>query len=105
MWGDSVFLTGADEQHREVYCFDAESGTLRWKWPGPRRKRAEPLEISEDTGYAAATGATDGVRVFAMFAHGDLVALDFGEASLASGFGRAQEFYGHASSPVVAEVG
>ena len=105
VWADAVIVTGGDEQQREVYCFAADSGELRWKWNGPPDEAgAEPLEISEDTGYAACTAATDGVHIFAMFTNGDLVALDFsGKQIWIKRFGAPKNTYGHASSPVVAD--
>lgn len=104
VWKDAVIVTGGDEEQREVYCFDAGSGELRWKWSGPPNEEgADPLEISEDTGYAACTTATDGSHVFAMFTNGDLAALDFaGKQVWFRRFGAPKNTYGHASSPVVA---
>jgi len=101
VWGDRVFLSGADEKRREVYCFDAHSGTLLWQKPVPATalSTAGELEVSQDTGYAAPTTATDGRLVFAMFANGDLAAFDF-EGNLAwnHSFGIPDNAYGHASS-------
>jgi outer membrane protein assembly factor BamB len=75
VWGNRLFLSGGDEARFEVFCFDTVSGALVWSRV---IDRAEALpEVTEDTGYAAATMATDGARVFAIFATGDLVALDF----------------------------
>ena len=31
VWKKQVFLTGADDESRDVYCFDTESGRLIWK--------------------------------------------------------------------------
>ena len=46
--------------------------------PRARRKaRAKPPKVNDETGYAASTAATDGRRVFAVFANGDLAAFDF----------------------------
>ena len=42
--------------------------------PGSPSKAAK---VPEDTGYAASTMATDGRRVYAIFANGDLCALNF----------------------------
>jgi outer membrane protein assembly factor BamB len=101
VWGDRVFLTGADESTREVYCFDAISGKLLWTRPVASEFSAEdePPEVMDDTGYAAPTMATDGKRVFAIFANGDLAAFDFeGEELWVRAMGRPENVYGHASS-------
>ena len=46
VWGQRVFLSGADETHREVFCFDVQSGTLVWHTvvPGTPQSTAEPAE-------------------------------------------------------------
>ena len=100
VWRDSVFLTGATEESREVYCFAAADGALRWKWVVPADgEAAEPPEVSEDTGYAAPTMATDGLRVFAAFANGDFAAADLqGQQVWVRHFGPLKNAYGHASS-------
>ncbi len=106
VWGKRVFLTGADADAREVYCFDAETGALLWthKVTGIPGSPPEAPDVTEETGYAAPTAATDGRRVFAMFANGDLVALDFdGARRLAVNLGIPGNPYGHASSLITAD--
>ena len=101
VWGDRVFCTGADEQTREVYCFDAATGKLLWtrKVENEISAEDEPPEPTEDTGYAAPTMATDGSRVFAIFANGDLAAFDFeGQQLWTRSMGPPDNYYGHASS-------
>ena len=50
--------------------------TLQWRHDLPPTKpEGGELEVTEATGYAAPTMATDGLRVYAMFATGDVVAL------------------------------
>jgi len=103
VWGDRVFLSGADEKRREVYCFDARSGTLLWQKPVPVTALSTKgeLEVMQDTGYAAPTTATDGRLVFAIFANGDLAAFDFqGNLAWSHSFGIPKNAYGHASSLV-----
>ena len=101
VWGNRVFVTGADKETREVYCFDADSGELVWKQavadvPG---SPLDPPEVMQDTGYAAPTAATNGERVFALFANGDLGCFDFlGRKLWARAFGNPENTYGHASS-------
>jgi len=101
VWGQRVFLSGADKQNREVYCFDADKGTLLWQreiaaMPGSPK---DPPKVHEDTGYAAPTVATDGRRVYAMFANGDLAALNVdGSPAWSKSLGLPHNAYGHASS-------
>lgn len=100
VWGKRVFLSGADEKRREVYCYDADSGQLLWqRGVDPPRPSAKAPEVTTDTGYAAPTLATDGVRVYAIFANGDLAAFDFeGKQIWAKNIGPLDVEYGYASS-------
>jgi outer membrane protein assembly factor BamB len=75
VWGNRVFLTGGDEEGQEVFCFDADTGEQLWMKPVVTA--VELPEVAEDTGFAAPTMATDGMRVFAIFATGELAAFDF----------------------------
>ena len=101
VWENRIFLSGGDASAREIYCFDAATGALLWQHlaanvPGSPQ---EAPEVTEDTGYAAATLTTDGGRVFAMFATGDLVCVDFeGRRVWARNLGVPDNSYGHASS-------
>lgn len=102
VWKDRVFITGADKKNREVYCFDSKSGKLLWqKEVPPTQQGSASLKVNTDTGYAASTAATDGRRVFAIFANGDLAAFDFnGKLIWSKSFGIPDNVYGHASSLV-----
>jgi outer membrane protein assembly factor BamB len=103
VWKDRVFLTGADQKRREVYCFDTPSGKLLWQKevPGTPQSTAKTPKVNDDTGYAAPTAATDGRRVFAIFANGDLGAFDFkGNLAWSKSLGIPDNAYGHASSLV-----
>jgi outer membrane protein assembly factor BamB len=95
-----VLLTGATEEQRVVFCFAAESGELLWKCPiEAEAQDREPPEVSEDTGFAAPTVVTDGAKVFAMFANGDVAACDFaGQQLWCRTLGTPDNPYGHASS-------
>jgi outer membrane protein assembly factor BamB len=101
VWGDRVFLSGADPNVRQVLCFDAKSGRLLWKGDVPTAPPAsgEKFEIMEDTGYAAPTVATDGRRVYAIFPTGDVAGFDFnGRRLWHKSLGRPDSAYGYASS-------
>jgi outer membrane protein assembly factor BamB len=104
VWGDRVFLTGADKQRREVYCLDANSGDLLWQRAVKNvpLSKPSPPDISEDTGYAASTAATEGRHVCAIFANGDVACFDFeGRQVWARSVGPVDNMYGHACSLVV----
>jgi len=101
VWKDRVFCSGATEDKREVYCFDAGSGQLLWTGDVPTTPevvRAE-LDVMEDTGYSASTTATDGVRIYAIFVTGDIAAFDFnGRRLWHKNLGVPDSAYGYASS-------
>jgi len=105
VWRDRIFLTGATEQKREVYCFRAADGKLLWQRevPGTPASTAKPFQVNNDTGYAAPTPCTDGRRVYAWFANGDLAAFDFaGRLVWANSPGVPQNPYGHGTSLTMA---
>ncbi len=103
VWGDKIFLTGADETVRQVYCFHAADGKLLWTADAPATpESAKPLEVSEDTGLAAPTMVVDDRRAFALFPNGDLVAVDMdGRVVWSKSLGIPESSYGFASSPAL----
>lgn len=109
VWEKHIFLTGATAETREIYCFDAGSGTLLWTHTAEATeagaKAADDPDYAVDyTGYAPSTGATDGTRFFAIFTNGDLVAVDFsGKEVWKRGLGVPKSAYGHASSLAIFE--
>ncbi|NCO37626.1 MAG: PQQ-binding-like beta-propeller repeat protein [Armatimonadetes bacterium] len=106
VWGDNVFLTGATDKAREVFCVDAKSGAVRWHTPVNEvaQRPAKPREVMEDAGYAPATCATDGRRVYVTFPNADVACFDLdGKQVWARGFGWPNNSYGHASSLAINE--
>lgn len=103
--GNRIWLTGADEQHRQVFCFEAATGKLLWQRDVPSTPESQkPIKLNEDTGYAASTMATDGRFVAAMFANGDLAAFDLdGKLAWSQSLGIPDNPYGHAASLAVHE--
>jgi outer membrane protein assembly factor BamB len=104
VWGDRVFLSGADASHREVFCWDTATGKLRWRTPIPTEAgtEAEKVRVNADTGYAAPTMAVDGTAAYAIFATGDIVALNFdGKILWTRFFGIPDLNYGYSSSPAL----
>ena len=101
VWGKRIFLTGANDKKREVYCFDTDTGKLLWQKPVENvpGSSPQPPKVTEDSGYAAPTATTDGQRVYAIFANGDLVSFDFnGNLVWAKNLGTPKSMYGYASS-------
>jgi len=100
IWDDRVFLSGADENKQQVYCFDAFSGELLWMVDVVHvLQDDEPAEVIEYTGFAASTVTTDGRRVYAIFATGDVVCFDFeGRKIWQKNLGIPDNAYGYASS-------
>jgi outer membrane protein assembly factor BamB len=101
IWEKRIFLSGADRRTQIVYCVDADTGEILWQTelnniPGSPERRPN---VTEDTGYAASTMTTDGQRVFALFATGDVACLGFeGNRIWAKNLGMPDNHYGHASS-------
>ncbi|MBL9127981.1 MAG: PQQ-binding-like beta-propeller repeat protein [Verrucomicrobiales bacterium] len=103
VWNDRVFVTGGNRQQRLVMAFDLGSGAALWSRPvTPTNQPAAEIDPPDQSGQAASTAATDGERVFAVFATGELGALDFAGNLV---WHRRLDFkdngYGHASSLVV----
>jgi outer membrane protein assembly factor BamB len=104
IWGDKLFLTGASSLKREIYCYDRFGGKLLWTVVAdniPGSPGAVP-KVTDDTGLAAPSVATDGRYVFAIFATGDLLAVDMnGSRVWAKNLGVPDNHYGHSSSLLV----
>ncbi len=103
-WDDQIFISGANANKREVYCFDAKTGKILWtvKVEGIAGSPAKSPETTNDTGNAAPTLTTDGRYVFAVFANGDLIALDMkGNKVWAKNLGVPQNHYGYSSSLIM----
>lgn len=102
IWDNRLFITGATAKKREVYCYDTSTGKLLWqksldKLPGTPAE--EPTVMEDSGGYSAPTAATDGRRVYAIFANGDLGAWDMqGKPVWTRSLGLLDNGYGHATS-------
>ena len=99
--GRNIFLTGADDQTRELYCFDLWTGELRWtvKADGISGSPSSMPQVNDDTGLAASTVATNGKQVCAIFATGDVICADMdGKRLWAKNLGVPDNHYGFASS-------
>jgi outer membrane protein assembly factor BamB len=101
IWENRFFFSGGDSSKREVFCFDCGNGQMIWRQAllnipgGP----AQPPEIPDTTGYAASSMATDGRRVYVIFATGDVAAFTLdGKLVWSKSFGPLKNAYGYASS-------
>ena len=108
LWGNRVFLTGGDKRRRAVLCYDRTTGkplfstSIRTPAGVKLEVDGEPLEIYQDTGWAAPTPVTDGKCVYAMFATGDVAAVDFdGKVKWVRNLGVPDSAYSFAASPVL----
>ena len=101
IYGNRIFFTGADEQVRELYCYDLTTGEKIWSLVAANIS-GSPVQVpetTEDTGLAASTVATNGKQVCAIFATGDLICADLdGEKIWAKNIGVPNNHYGYAAS-------
>lgn len=102
--GNCIYFSGADEQERELYCYDLHTGKQLWSLaathiPG---SPAQLPKTTEDTGLAASTVVTNGKQVCAIFATGDLLCADTdGKQLWAKNLGVPDNHYGYASSLLI----
>lgn len=102
--GNRVFFTGGDKEARELFCYDLTSGEQLWSMqatniPG---SPATPPAVTEDTGLASSSVATDGKHVCAIFATGDLLCADMeGKRVWAKNLGVPDNHYGFVSSLLI----
>lgn len=110
-WNDKVVVTAADATRRLVCCFDVKTGKETWKLPLPdvagTSKAYKPDAMDskwDEMLHAAATAATDGRSVFALFSNGQLAAIDLatGKHLWSAGLGETSgNKYGLTSSLLV----
>ena len=99
--GRNVFITGADDKARELYCYDVWTGELKWtlKADGIAGSPSSMPKVNDDTGLAASTVATNGEQVAAIFATGDVICADMdGKRLWAKNIGLPDNHYGYSSS-------
>lgn len=102
--GNKVFFSGADDQARELYCYDLTTGEKLWSLaatniPG---SPSQMPKTTEDTGLAASTVATNGKQVCAVFATGDIICADMeGKRLWAKNLGVPDNHYGYSSSLLI----
>ena len=101
IWDDRVFLSGATEAVQQIFCYDLNSGQLLWTGDVPITDdpQRDEMYIMDDTGYAAPTVVTDGYRVAAIFAGGDVGCFTVdGDKLWHRHLGVPESAYGYAAS-------
>lgn len=99
VWGDLVLVAGADDASRDIFAYNTKTGDEVWKAASVLVSGTLP-KVMEGTTYCPATLATDGERVYGVFATGDVVAftLKDGQKAWARNLGTFKNGYGHSSS-------
>jgi outer membrane protein assembly factor BamB len=104
IWGDKLFLTGAQDKICEVYCIDKRSGKILWTGSAsdiPGEPAVSP-KTDPDAGLAVSTTATNGKEVCAVFSNGNLVCFDMdGKKKWMKNIGVPENSYGYASSLMI----
>lgn len=101
IWGDRIFVSGADYSARMVACYNRHTGQMIWEKEvtGIPGSPETPPRTTDDTGLAAPTMAVDGNRVYAIFGTGDVAAFDMqGNMAWGRNLGVPGNHYGHSSS-------
>jgi outer membrane protein assembly factor BamB len=106
IWGDKIFVTGAQGTKCEVYCINKNTGAIIWTGsasniPG---EPAELPKMDQEAGLAVPTAATNGNEVCAIFANGNLICFDMdGKQKWAKSIGVPESSYGYSSSLLIYE--
>jgi outer membrane protein assembly factor BamB len=104
IWGDKIFLTGAENGNLEVYCIGKEKGEILWTGSGSGfpGSSAEVPESDAEAGMAVPTAAVNGNVVCAIFGNGNLVCFDHdGRLKWGKNIGVPQSSYGFSGSLLI----
>jgi outer membrane protein assembly factor BamB len=104
IWGDRIFLTAAGQKGKEGYvlCIRRSDGKLLWKRVA--FKGVTPGQTHQWNGYASASCATDGKRVYAFFGTPGLFCYDIaGKPVWKHSFGVMNSVWGTSASPFLYE--
>ena len=104
IWKDKLFIAGADAQGRMIYCIDRHTGNILWQKEVkdiPGSPTAIP-KATEDAGLSAPSVTTDGIRVYVIYANGDIASFtNSGSFVWGRNLGLPDNHYGYASSPIL----
>lgn len=103
VWGDHIFLTTAYDGGRRlsVVAFRRSDGVKQWETFAPDGRNSNYTHFKN--GYASATPATDGQRVYASFGGRGLLAVDMmtGKQAWHRDLGPMDAYHGTAGSPLL----
>jgi len=100
--GDRVFTMGNVQQNDTVWCFDAKSGRVQWKYEYPLNVDKRSFE-----GGTASTPTVDGNRLYTVSHQGDLFCFDIATGKplwykhYQRDLGGKRPYYGYAASVLV----
>ncbi len=98
--GDRIFLTATDDGKLVTLAVNRKSGKVLWR---REIERSHDAGLYKDTDSATPSPVTDGEKVYAFFHEAGLVSYDAkGKERWRLGMGPFRNYYGIASSPVVA---
>ena len=102
VWGDRIFVTTAYETGRRlaILAFSRTNGQKLWEAFAPEGR--SPYGNHYKNGFASATAATDGQRVYASFGPRGLLAVDMnGKVVWHRDLGPMDAYHGTAGSPLL----
>ena len=102
VYDDHVFLTTATDEGKScrVICVNREDGDIAWE---KEVHRQETGTKRAHNSYATPTPVTDGKKVYAVFADGTVVAVDFkGELAWKNSYIKFHSLHGLGASPILA---
>lgn len=99
VWDKVVLVSGGDDQARAVYAFDTDTGKPLWEGKLGSAGDGGVKKLDASTGYCAPSLATDGERVFAVTATGEVNAFTMdGKPAWPGNLGAPKIQYGYSSS-------
>jgi len=104
IWGDKLFVTGAEGTQAEVYCVDKNSGNILWtaSASGISGEPSVLPEMDAEAGLAVSSAAVNSDAVCAIFANGNLICLDHnGNKKWALNVGSLNNVYGYSCSLII----
>jgi len=104
IWGNKLFMTGAQDSELEIYCIDKNSGNILWTGSGSdfEGSSKDLPESDSEAGMAVPTAAVSGNEVCAIFGNGNLVCFDHdGNLKWGKNIGVPVSTYGYSASLLI----